>query len=374
MENKKTIQNYAIFFFLLGIGTIVGCHFMCNYLFVKKFHSIFVLLASFFLLISICFFLKDKFKWGYKWFFPFFNNTNNSLITAAIFFLAIFIPIGVFFYQDFMHDSDTETSFISNWGIFLSFIGILVGMKVYMEFIENKHKHNFKEFIDVLCNLFDEAKPSDEICLLLPTLHIGAAGKENKKFSRKFKISIKRFIEKQREDGAGKLNIGVLDYNIDAIRKFKTEYEKIEYSNLEKEEKSELFTILDWKESLLLQFHRLWNDVFVDYSEEEFDFYYDLSCFMVELDDELLNKDTKLKIDKLTKKYFSQEDNKKWKCTRNSREGLFLYANKSQNIIYFGNIYINAQEQIEFQNTIIKDLPVGEEFLNLYDNFVKNRS
>ncbi len=55
-------------------------------------------------------------------------------------------------------------------------------------------------------------------------------------------------------------------------------------------------------------------------------------------------------------------------------EDLFLFANKTNKTFYFGKIHINAQENIEFHNSIIKDIEISDEFKSIFDSFVSSRT
>jgi hypothetical protein len=380
IEKMNTKKQERIERFLCILGTIISLIgltflFILQWNFIKKFHTILFLLLFVSLLFSLAGLFKNKeheenkMRWLYDWFRPFLKK-ENLWKTILIFTPTIIIPLILYHYCKGTHYMNDETNFnfISNWGIVLSFFGILVGMKIYIEMVESKKKHNFEEFINILCNLFDEAEDSDEINLLLPTLHIGAAGK-NKSFSKKFKDTILK------KAANGNIKIGILQYNVENVVAFRDKYADTPYDDLEEKKQSEISTALTNNNDLLFQFHKVWNfsDKKYNHSAEKYDFYYDLADFIVKLA-ERANNNKNFIINQLNKNYFCKEENGQSKCSRESNEGLFLYVNKTKNRIYFGKIYITAQERIEFHNTTIRELAVGEEFSTLSHTVVANHS
>jgi hypothetical protein len=378
------------------IGAVVCIIFLCYLLknqidFIGNFHAIFFLLACILLLFSICGIFRKRFNWGYN-FFQFFFSKHTWVKTTTIFALTLFFPIILFFVCGHEHyETDKGFSLISNWGIVLSLISVIVGMKIYMQIDENRKKHTFTQFIEHLCDFFRNSNTkTDNIKLCLPTLHIGAAGETNATLSNKFKDNIKDFIRKSKQEEAqGSLNIAILDYDLASIREFKEEYDtKIKeakvkrYAQLNANNQTPIKNKLGQNTSLLFQFHRTWNRF--KNENDEIAFYYKLAEFTIELEDlkielEDLKQDYKFTITKLTKDYFCKQNGEDapYTCSKEAKDGLFLFikTNPSNNRadVYLGNIYINAQEKLEFHNTIIEGLPVGTEFRALYDSFVNTR-
>lgn len=280
-----------------------------------------------------------------------------------------------------IHNEVSNRDFVAHWSIFLSILSIFIGMKVYMRFIGDKDKHSFKEFIDILSDLFDNANPhSDNIYLLLPTIHIGAAGDNNKNFSKEFKHSIENFLNQN--TSGNKLQLGILGYDKDGINNFIVEI-KEEYKGIvsntpvptvqlgklkEMEENDKIYELFvkirtDLIKTMpIFDFHSKW------YKETDMPskvyFYLDLVLFLHKL--ESYAENNKIVIYKIKEQYFNT-----WGNDENSDKGLFIFVNKTKQKAYCGNIIINSQEHIEFQNlTIKKDTNLCTLFEMLFDNFV----
>lgn len=324
----------------------------------KTWRCICLLLACLFLAIAR---IINKSEWLYA--FVRKNNFNKTVFILCCIFV---IPIVAFIIDSSLPITTIDNNdFISHWGTFLSIISIFIGMNVYMGYLGDKERHSFKEFINILSDLFERATPNkDKVYLLLPTLQIGAAG-NNKQFSELFKNSIDSFVQQINVEGM-ELEIGILDYNIKKINTF-FEYIKATYPTLmpEKEDNlkelrkninemkdnvkfSDLYTDIHSKlinpGGILFLFHKRWYKRIN--IEDEIFFYLDLAIFLRKL--ESYQKSNKLKLHKIKQEYFSTQDDE------DADKGLFIFDNIGKKQAYCGNIIISSQEQIEFQSLTIK--------------------
>lgn len=354
----------------------------------KTWDFICLLLACLFLVIAL---IINKSEWLYS-----FVQSNNLNKTVFILGCILGIPIVAFIidhitniwfpYEQMLTIDNND--FISHWGLFVSIISIFIGMKVYMGYIGDKERHSFKEFINILSDLFEHAKPNkDKVYLLLPTLQIGAAG-DNKKFSELFKKSIDRFVQHINVKGK-ELELGILNYDINEINKFfkyiKDKYPKLMpkkednlrelRKNIDKMKVEDDVKISDLhrdihyelinRGGILFSFHKRWYKKINN--EDEIFFYLDLAIFLRKL--ESYQERNQLKLHKIKQEYFSTQDDE------DADKGLFIFDNIGKKQAYCGNIIISSQEQIEFQSLTIK----GNEglcilFKDLFDQFVKKHT
>ncbi len=393
----KGKRHYSIL--LCGLGCfIIGV--ICNIIhkshhtnnYISIIHSTWYFILI--LLSCLCFaiaysFYKDKAEWLY----PFIDKRNLNMTFLTIGSI-LGIPIVGFIVglivdsicNCYIHHEIDNNDFVAHWSIFLSILSIFIGMKVYMRFIGDKDKHSFQEFIDILSDLFDNANPnSDNIYLLLPTIHIGAAGDNNKNFSKEFKHSIENFLNQNTIDH--KLQLGILGYDKDGINKFIEKIkEKNEYNGIisntsiqldklkELERNDKIYGLFVEMQNDLIEngtmpifnFHSKWYKE-TDYRSKVY-FYLDLALFLHKLED--YAKENKIEIYKIKEQYFNT-----WGNNENSDKGLFMFTNETKQKAYCGNIIINSQEHIEFQNlTIKRDTNLCTLFKTLFENFVTSNS
>lgn len=292
---------------------------------------------------------------------PFFATKKNRYTTFII-ILFIVLPF-IYYLSHVIVDTDKNfKDYVSIAGIWFSLFGILFTLRIFLE-IKTKSQHNFEEFVSVLLDMINRSRTDDKLYLILPTLFIGATG--HKMFHDRFCNTIKTLARAR-----GELNISIFEYNIDDIQNLKAKCESVFNCNepLELEElrlavQNELSYLK--KVSPLIRFHSTWNTSFKNL-DEKIMFFYNLSKFICELEEISQDQHNAFKIHKIRKNYFIDKHN----IEAQGSSGLFLFANSKINIYYLGTISIKQQEDIIFQNAIIENIDLHNEFENIYCKFV----
>lgn len=296
---------------------------------------------------------------------PFFaTNRNKHISTALIFWLLV--PLIPFLIHFLTPEKLSIEIYVGYFGVWITFLGLLITQRVYFE-IKYKPTHSFEEFVNTLDDFIRTSINDDEIYLILPTLFIGANGYP------KFNLKFRKKITDLASDNSKKLSIAIFDFNeteIEEIVKLK-EDKNIEFGNIDDTEnetnETNFLAKIHNSNNLLLKFHLKWNK-FNNNPSRKGQFYYDLSRFMKDLNDISKDSSNKFVINKIKTKYFEDNGN-----PAIGNEGLFLFANISQNVYYLGTIKINAQEDVYFQNSIIEDVKISKEFETIYTTFVAER-
>lgn len=293
---------------------------------------------------------------------PFWATSKSKTASLVLGFLTI-VPILYFLIHKVSNSSVEFEAYLNPWGIWISFMGVIITLRIFLE-IKNKNKHDFQEFVSVLVEFINSSRQNDEIYLILPTLFIGAVG--HKGFHKRFRLKILELAKNKKKH----FHVALFDYDKESIQEFVNSIDSKDFTEFSDDEKSNYHSKLNQAKSasLLFKFHLTWNNKFIYGENERKNFFKELSLFMLELDKLAEDTDYLFTIDKIKKDYFINEGQ-----VALGNEGLFLFTNITQKIFYLGNISINAQEDIVFQNSIILGVPIDKEFKTIYKTFVNER-
>ncbi|MCD4771858.1 MAG: hypothetical protein K8R41_00575 [Bacteroidales bacterium] len=297
---------------------------------------------------------------------PLWSTKANKRKTYVIFAIVFVIPIIYFLLHLFNNIEYSIPTHISHWGIWITTIGVFLTARIYME-LKDKSKHDYDEFFAVLIDFMNESVEKNKILLILPTLFIGGVNYKHQNI-----ILIDKLKELAERDTVD-LKIAIFDYDINQIKKLNEicsiKDSLANYSDIELNKYS--FTLKDIEnKSLLIKFHRIWNKFGDKNTQAEKDFYKNLTDFIKEIDKINRNPSNLFTVDKIKGNYFC-----KYKGVQpaEGHKDIFLFANVTEKMFYLGNVTINGQENVIFENTIIKDIGIGNEFNAIYNEFVSSR-